>query len=129
MSWLLFVLRSGRHIADTIACQQKSTVLSVEVEIRQQYHASSVQVVPYWGNTQDRRILRKFWSQENMHMKEASFHIVITSYQLIIQDIKYFQRIKWHYMILDEAQALKSSSRYTLLHYCVFVSTTEVGDS
>ena len=47
-----------------------------------------------------------------MHMKEASFHMVITSYQLIIQDIKYFQRIKWQYMILDEAQAIKSSSRY-----------------
>jgi len=78
-----------------------------------------VQVVPYWGNTQDRRILRKFWSQENMHMKEASFHIVITSYQLIIQDIRYFQRIKWHYMILDEAQALKSSSRYASLHFSV----------
>jgi len=45
-------------------------------------------------------------------MKEASFHMVITSYQLIIQDIKYFQRIKWQYMILDEAQAIKSSSRY-----------------
>jgi len=78
------------------------------------------QVVPYWGNTQDRKILRKFWSQENMHMKEASFHMVITSYQLIIQDIKYFQRIKWQYMILDEAQALKSSSRYeqsTILHH------------
>jgi len=48
-------------------------------------------------------------------MKESSFHIVITSYQLIIQDIKYFQRIKWHYMILDEAQAIKSSSRYDTL--------------
>jgi len=54
-----------------------------------------------------------------MHMKEASFHIVITSYQLIIQDIRYFQRIKWHYMILDEAQALKSSSRYASLHFSV----------
>lgn len=51
-------------------------------------------------------------------MKEASFHMVITSYQLIIQDIKYFQRIKWHYMILDEAQAIKSSSRYTLYLLC-----------
>lgn len=45
-------------------------------------------------------------------MKEASFHIVITSYQLIVQDAKYFQQIEWHYMILDEAQAIKSSSRY-----------------
>ncbi len=29
----------------------------------------------------------------------------------IVQDIKYFQRVRWQYMILDEAQAIKSSSR------------------
>lgn len=67
-------------------------------------------IVPYWGNTQDRRILRKFWDQKCLHTEEASFHVVITSYQLVIQDVKYFQRIKWQYMILDEAQAIKSSS-------------------
>lgn len=67
-------------------------------------------VVPYWGNTQDRRILRTFWDQKCLHTEDASFHIVITSYQLVIQDLKYFQRIKWQYMILDEAQAIKSSS-------------------
>lgn len=67
-------------------------------------------VVPYWGNSQDRRILRKFWDSQNLHQEEASFHVVITSYQLVIQDVKYFQRIKWQYMILDEAQAIKSSS-------------------
>lgn len=70
-----------------------------------------LQIVPYWGNTQDRRILRKFWDQKCLHTEEASFHVVITSYQLVIQDVKYFQRIKWQYMILDEAQAIKSSSR------------------
>ncbi|ELU04541.1 hypothetical protein CAPTEDRAFT_220290 [Capitella teleta] len=67
-------------------------------------------VVPYWGNTQDRKVLRKFWNQEHLHTRDASFHVVITSYQLVIADLKYFQRIKWHYMILDEAQAIKSTS-------------------
>jgi DNA helicase INO80 len=28
----------------------------------------------------------------------------------VITDIKYFNRIKWQYMILDEAQAIKSTS-------------------
>lgn len=46
-----------------------------------------------------------------MHTKGASFHIVVTSYQIVISDIKYFNRIKWQYMILDEAQAIKSTSR------------------
>ncbi|PVD25847.1 hypothetical protein C0Q70_13511 [Pomacea canaliculata] len=67
-------------------------------------------VVPYWGNAQDRKILRKFWDSKSLHTESASFHVVITSYQLVIQDVKYFQRIKWQYMVLDEAQAIKSTS-------------------
>ncbi|KAF5282357.1 hypothetical protein FQA39_LY17601 [Lamprigera yunnana] len=69
-----------------------------------------LKVVPYWGNPNERKILRQFWDQKDMHTKDASFHIVITSYQIVISDIKYFNRIKWQYMILDEAQAIKSTS-------------------
>ena len=68
-------------------------------------------VVPYWGNTQDRKVLRKFWNADTSYSENASFHVVVTSYQLVIQDVKYFSRIKWHYMILDEAQAIKSTAR------------------
>lgn len=68
-------------------------------------------VVPYWGNTSDRKVLRQFWN--GMHQlggERASFHVVVTSYQLVVQDVKYFQRIHWQYMVLDEAQAIKSTS-------------------
>lgn len=67
-------------------------------------------VVPYWGSPNERKILRQFWEQKDMHTKDAKFHVVITSYQLIVSDYKYFNRIKWQYMVLDEAQAIKSSS-------------------
>uniref|UniRef100_A0AAR5PHQ5 Chromatin-remodeling ATPase INO80 n=1 Tax=Dendroctonus ponderosae TaxID=77166 RepID=A0AAR5PHQ5_DENPD len=67
-------------------------------------------VVPYWGNPNERKILRQFWDQKDIYTRDASFHIVITSYQIVITDIKYFNRIKWQYMILDEAQAIKSTS-------------------
>ena len=76
-------------------------------------------MLPYWGNPQDRKTLRKFWGGRPavVHTEQAEFHILVTSYQLVVQDIRYFQRIKWHYMILDEAQAIKSSSsiRWRLL--------------
>lgn len=74
-------------------------------------------VVPYWGSPNERKILRQFWEQKDLHTKEASFHVVITSYQLVVSDYKYFNRIKWQYMVLDEAQAIKSSSsvRWKLL--------------
>lgn len=74
-------------------------------------------VVPYWGSPHERKILRQFWEQKDLHTKSASFHVVITSYQLVVTDYKYFNRIKWQYMVLDEAQAIKSSSsvRWKLL--------------
>uniref|UniRef100_A0A182WM91 Chromatin-remodeling ATPase INO80 n=1 Tax=Anopheles minimus TaxID=112268 RepID=A0A182WM91_9DIPT len=74
-------------------------------------------VVPYWGSPNERKILRQFWEQKHLHTKDASFHVVITSYQLVVTDYKYFNRIKWQYMVLDEAQAIKSSSsmRWKLL--------------
>ncbi len=50
----------------------------------------------------------------------------------VVQDVKYFQRVKWQYMILDEAQAIKSSSRYVqsllftkILHACICIIDTK----
>lgn len=67
-------------------------------------------VVPYWGNPSDRKILRQFWFQDGMHTRDSSYHAVVTSYQIVISDVKYFNRVKWEYMVLDEAQAIKSTS-------------------
>jgi SNF2 family DNA or RNA helicase len=49
--------------------------------------------------------------------REAKFHILITSYQLLVADEKYFRRVKWQYMVLDEAQAIKSANRFALLSF------------
>ena len=44
--------------------------------------------------------------------RDAGFHILVTNYQLLVADEKYFRRVKWQYMVLDEAQAIKSSTRF-----------------
>lgn len=70
----------------------------------------NMKVLPYWGNTKDRKILRKFWDRKSLRYgKDAPFHVLVTSYQLVVADAAYFQKMKWQYMILDEAQAIKSS--------------------
>lgn len=70
-----------------------------------------LKALPYWGNAKDRKILRKFWNRKQLtYSKDAPFHVLITSYQLVVSDEKYFQRVKWQYMVLDEAQAIKSST-------------------
>ena len=67
-------------------------------------------ILPYWGNVKDRATLRKFWNPKHLGHRDSPFHVLITSYQLIVSDEKHFQRLKWQYMILDEAQAIKSST-------------------
>lgn len=69
-----------------------------------------IKVLPYWGSAKDRKILRKFWDRKHItYTKESEFHVLVTSYQLVVLDAQYFQKVKWQYMILDEAQAIKSS--------------------
>lgn len=44
----------------------------------------SLKALPYWGNTKDRAILRKFWNRKSLRYdKDAPFHILVTSYQLV----------------------------------------------
>ncbi|KAL4883279.1 SNF2 family N-terminal domain-containing protein [Aspergillus karnatakaensis] len=70
----------------------------------------NIKVLPYWGSAKDRKILRKFWDRKHItYTKESEFHVLVTSYQLVVLDAQYFQKVKWQYMILDEAQAIKSS--------------------
>jgi chromatin-remodeling ATPase INO80 len=71
----------------------------------------AIKVLPYWGNAKDRKVLRKFWDRKHVtYNKDSEFHVLVTSYQLVVQDAQYFQKIRWQYMVLDEAQAIKSSS-------------------
>ena len=69
-----------------------------------------LKVLPYWGTAADRKVLRKFWDRKHItYTQDAPFHVLVTSYQLVVSDVAYFQKMKWQYMILDEAQAIKSS--------------------
>jgi DNA helicase INO80 len=70
----------------------------------------TLKVLPYWGTAADRKVLRKFWDRKHItYTQDAPFHVLVTSYQLVVSDVAYFQKMKWQYMILDEAQAIKSS--------------------
>ena len=78
----------------------------------------NLKVLPYWGNAKDRKVLRKFWDRKHIsYNQDSEFHVLVTSYQLVVMDAQYFQKVKWQYMILDEAQAIKSSqsSRWKVL--------------
>lgn len=69
-----------------------------------------LRILPYWGALNERIVLRKNINPNRLYRREAGFHVLITSYQLLVSDEKYFRRVKWQYMVLDEAQAIKSAS-------------------
>lgn len=60
-------------------------------------------VLTYYGSSKARKSLRVGWSKLN------TFHVCITSYQLVVQDANVFRRKRWYYMILDEAHNIKVS--------------------
>ena len=85
-----------------------STLHNWEQEIRR--FVPDLRVLPYWGNAKDRKTLRKQWDRKHItYGRDTPFHVTITSYQLVVLDAQYFQKMRWQYMILDEAQAIKSS--------------------
>ncbi|MBE3041324.1 DEAD/DEAH box helicase family protein, partial [Candidatus Bathyarchaeota archaeon] len=86
-----------------------STLHNWEQEIRR--FVPNLKIIPYWGSGADRKILRKFWDRKHTtYKKDAPFHVCVTSYQMVVSDVAYFQKMRWQYMILDEAQAIKSSA-------------------
>ena len=76
--------------------------------------------MPYWGSQAQRKTFRQYFRTKWLGRVDSSFHVLVTSYQLAVSDQKYLGRIKWKYLVLDEAQAIKnfSSVRWrTLLNY------------
>jgi len=76
-----------------------------------------LKILPYWGSKKDREVLRKSFRQKYFGKLDSSSHIVITSYSFAVRDFKFLDRLKWQYIILDEAQAIKNirSQRWSTL--------------
>uniref|UniRef100_A0A183A7A7 Chromatin-remodeling ATPase INO80 n=1 Tax=Echinostoma caproni TaxID=27848 RepID=A0A183A7A7_9TREM len=98
----------------------------------------SFRIVPYWGSPAERKVLRRFWfsarqagsslntsgshdpdddgpssdwvTHGQLGTREAEMHVVITSYQVVLQDAKFINKTAWSYIVLDEAHAIKSTS-------------------
>ena len=100
----------------TLVIAPSSTLHNWQQEIAR--FVPTLKVLPYWSSAKDRKVLRKFWDRKKpIYRRDSPFHVLITSYQLVVQDAQYLQKLQWQYMILDEAQAIKSSqsSRWKVL--------------
>ncbi|OZJ04819.1 hypothetical protein BZG36_02331 [Bifiguratus adelaidae] len=86
-----------------------SVMLNWEIEFKK--WLPGFKILTYYGNPRERKEKRIGWSKEN------SFHVCITSYQLVCHDQNVFRRKFWHYLILDEAHNIKNfrSQRWQVL--------------
>lgn len=77
-----------------------SCLVNWESEIKR--FCPAFKVLTYYGSAKRRKELRVGWTKSNWN------HIVVTSYQLAVQDAFAFRRKKWYYLILDEAHNIKN---------------------
>jgi len=72
----------------------------------------SLRVLPFFGSPEERKKLGKFLDPKNLYNPNMRINVLLTSYNLIANNSKdqlKLLRVKWHYMILDEAQAIKNN--------------------
>ncbi|VIO92229.1 SNF2 family N-terminal domain containing protein [Brugia malayi] len=77
-----------------------SVILNWEMEFKK--WCPAFKLLTYFGNQKERAEKRKGWSKMN------AFHVCITSYKIVTQDIRSFKHKTWQYFILDEAQNIKN---------------------
>ncbi|KAL9655589.1 hypothetical protein ABK040_002253 [Willaertia magna] len=89
-----------------------SVLLNWEIEFKR--WCPSLKILSYYGSQKERKKKRVGWNKPN------TFHVCITSYNLVVQDKAIFRRKQWYYLILDEAHHIrnfKSQAWQTLLNF------------
>lgn len=77
-----------------------SVLLNWEMEFKK--WCPGFKIMTYYGSIEERKQKRKGW------MDDTNWNVLITSYQLILQDQQILKRRSWHYMVLDEAHNIKN---------------------
>ena len=77
-----------------------SVMLNWEMEFKK--WCPGFRILTYYGSQEERRQKRKGWSDDNR------WNVIVTSYQLVLQDRQAFKKRNWHYMVLDEAHNIKN---------------------
>lgn len=108
ISFLAYLCETEDNWGPFLVVSPKATLHNWQQEVTR--FCPELKVLPYWGNKNDRNELRKYWSHKRMYRRDSEFQVCITSYETLTVDEKYFSRVKWQYLVLDEAQAIKNSN-------------------
>ncbi|KAF2868750.1 helicase swr1 [Massariosphaeria phaeospora] len=79
-----------------------SVILNWEMEFKK--WCPGFKILTYYGDINERKRKRTGWRTTGRDM----YNVVITSYQLILQDAAAFKMRAWQYLVLDEAHNIKN---------------------
>ncbi|KAF2483782.1 SNF2 family N-terminal domain-containing protein [Neohortaea acidophila] len=112
------------HLAEEHECWETHLVIvptSVVVNwVREfQRFLPGFRVLGYYGSSEERQLKRKGWVNDPHHenKEKRGYNVVITSYNVAMQDINAIRNVKWHYLVLDEAHNIRNfnSQRWQVL--------------
>lgn len=70
--------------------------------------APDINYVVYNGNHNARSIIRDFELLPTGSLNHPRFHVLLTTYEYVLQDASFLSQIKWQFMAVDEAHRLKN---------------------
>lgn len=112
------------HLAEEHACWEAhlvivptSVVLNWVTEF--QKFLPGFRVLGYYGSAEERQLKRKGWVNDPHHevKDKRGYNVVVTSYNVAMQDINALRNVQWHYLVLDEAHNIRNfnSQRWQVL--------------
>ena len=76
-------------------------------------------VLGYYGTAEERQAKRRGWINDPHHenREKRGYNVIITSYNVAMQDINAIRAVQWHYLVLDEAHNIRNfnSQRWQVL--------------
>ncbi|KIW99623.1 uncharacterized protein Z518_11036 [Rhinocladiella mackenziei CBS 650.93] len=70
--------------------------------------APDINYVVYNGNQNARNIIRDYELLPDGSFRHPRFHVLLTTYEYVLQDAPFLSQIKWQFMAVDEAHRLKN---------------------
>ncbi|KAK5170948.1 swr1 complex component [Saxophila tyrrhenica] len=67
-------------------------------------------VLAYYGPSEERQVKRRRWVNDPHHVEKdkRGYNVIVTSYNIAMQDINAIRNVKWHYLVLDEAHNIRN---------------------